>query len=71
MSNESKSDKFKRLATQRGNKVINNIELIGNLANKSNYAYTDKEVNHLFQIIESQLKITKLKFNSGNKRIKL
>ena len=38
-----KSDKFKTLANARVNKVIKLVRLIGNLANKSHYEYTNKQ----------------------------
>ena len=65
---DTKNDKFKRLAKQRGDRVLNDIRLIGNLANTNNYTYTDQEVNKVFSTIEQELKVAKLRFQSSKKR---
>ena len=57
-----KEENFKRLAENRTNKVLNMLELIGNLANKSNYSYTEKQVNAIFDTIEEELQKQKSKF---------
>ena len=44
---ESKHDKFVRLAEARTNKIIDMIRLLGNCANKSNYDYTDADIQNL------------------------
>ncbi len=63
--NESRSDKFKRLATQRTNAVLDKLRLLGNLANKSNYDYSDEDLKKIFSIIESQMRTTKTKFTGA------
>lgn len=65
---ESKADRFKRLAASRGDRVLKELALIGNLANRSNYEYTDDEVKKLFAVIEAELRDTRLKFNTGSGR---
>ena len=35
--------KFKELAEKRVNRAIKDLQLIGNLANKSNYSYTEAD----------------------------
>ncbi len=68
MSEETKNDRFKRLAIQRGQRIIKDIHLLGNLSNVNNYQYTDNEVNKLFNIIEGELKAQKLRFRSTKKK---
>lgn len=41
---ESKREKFVRLAEARTNKIIDMIRLLGNCSNKSNYDYTDADI---------------------------
>jgi len=53
---------FKRLANRRVNKVLKDLQLVGNLANPQNYSYTDKEIKMIFKAIESELSLTKSKF---------
>ena len=43
MSNESKSDRFRRLARPRVDKATKALRLVGNLGNKSLYEMSDKE----------------------------
>lgn len=59
---ETKNEKFMRLAESRTNVVIQKLRLIGNLSNRRNYEYTKKEVDELFNAIESEVKKTKKLF---------
>lgn len=60
--NEKRSDRFKRLAIQRTNAVLNKLRLLGNLSNKSNYEYTEEDIRKIISAIESQIKIVKTRF---------
>lgn len=60
---ETKRERFVRLAEARTNKIINMIKLLGNCSNKTNYDYTDEDVRKIFAAIDKELKITKAKFN--------
>lgn len=66
--NNRKRDNFKRLAKLRGERVMQDLRLIGNLSNKNNYEYTDEEVKALFGVIERELRITKSGFLRYAKR---
>jgi hypothetical protein len=55
MSDESRNERFRRLASSRGDRLIREIALLGNLANRKNYEYTPGEVEQLFAPIELQL----------------
>ena len=57
-----KHERFKKIAEQRTNKILKTLKLLGNCANKGNYAYTDEEVRKIFNAIERELKVTKSKF---------
>lgn len=59
---ESKRERFKRIAENRTNKIINMIDLLGNCANKNNYEYTDEDIKNIFNAIENSLKMSKMKF---------
>lgn len=63
---ETKRDRFVRLAEARTNKTIEMIRLIGNLANKNNYDYTDADVQKIFGAIEKELKAAKAKYVGSN-----
>jgi len=66
--NENKNQKFRRLARLRGERVLRDLHLIGNLANKNNYEYSEAEVSMLFAAIEAEIRVVKLGFTRGNKK---
>jgi len=65
---ETKEQRFKRLAKKRGERLINDIRVLGNLSNINNYQYSDEDVNKLFNAIESELRTQKARFKSTKKR---
>ena len=60
---ESKHDKFIRLAEARTNKIIDTLQLLGNCANTAIYEYSQDEVDQIFQAIEQEVRESKRKFN--------
>jgi hypothetical protein len=66
---EDKRTKFKRLAELRVNRIINDLKLISNLSNKSNYTYTEPDINKIFRVIDENLKQTKLSFKKRRKKL--
>lgn len=64
---KEKAERFKRVAENRTNKIINSLRLLGNCANKSNYEYTDDEVKKIFAAIEAEVKDAKAKYQSKSK----
>jgi hypothetical protein len=62
---ESKSDRFVRIAEARTNKIINMIQLLGNCSNKGTYDYTKEDVRKIFGAIEEELRLAKSKFELG------
>ena len=65
---ENRGEKFKRLATYRTNIVLEKLRILGNLSNKTNYDYSDEDVNKIFSAIDSQLRIVKARFAGKRKR---
>ncbi len=61
--NETKRERFVRLAEARTNKILDMLKLLGNCSSKSNYEYSDEDVKKIFSAIEREVKITKEKFN--------
>ena len=69
---ELKRDRFKRLAAQRTNSVLQKLKVLGNCSNRSAYDYTDEEVNKIFTEIERRVREVKAKFHfPKNKEFKL
>ena len=66
MSNqESKRDRFVRIAEARTNKIIDMVQLLGNCSNKGTYDYSKEDVKKIFAAIENELKNAKAKFDIG------
>ncbi|MDD2902711.1 MAG: hypothetical protein PHU44_09795 [Syntrophales bacterium] len=64
MDREIDSGKFVELAEKRVSKAIKDIRLIGNLSNKSNYSYTNEDVQKIIKALEGEVKKLKQRFNS-------
>lgn len=63
VENETKNAKFKRIASLRTTRILENLRLLGNCANTSHYGYSENEVGKIFVAIEKELKRTKSLFN--------
>ena len=61
-----KREKFVLIAEKRVNKTIKDIRLIGNLSNKNNYAYSEKDVNKIVSALEQEIRMLKMKFSAGD-----
>lgn len=66
--NENRQDRFRRLAIQRTNAVLEKLRLLGNLSNRANYDYSEEDLRKIFKAIDEQLKVAKLKFNNKTKK---
>ena len=59
---ETKRERFVRLAEARTNKIIDMIQLLGNCSNTNVYDYTSEDIDKIFSAIETELKEAKRKF---------
>jgi hypothetical protein len=64
---ESRNERFKRIAAKRTNEVLDKIRILSNCSNRSSYDYSKEEINKIFSEIDKHLKITKAKFLSGKR----
>ena len=60
--------KFKEIGERRVSRAIEAIRLVGNLANKSNYDYTDDDVKQLTRALQDALQNVKAKFSGSAKK---
>ncbi len=67
MKSETKREKFVRLAENRVNYVLNVLNLIGNLSNKSNYDYTKEDVDKIIKTLKKSVSELENKFASKNR----
>ena len=65
---ETRNERFKRLAVFRTNAILEKLRILGNLSNKTNYDYSDEEINKIFYAIDSQLRNVKARFAGKRKR---
>jgi len=68
---ETKEEKFKRIATARTRKILNDLRLLGNCANTGTYSYEKEDVNKIFSAIEKELKRVKALFNKNETEFSL
>lgn len=66
MTKPDKRKKFVELAEKRVTKALREIQLIGNLSNKTNYSYTDEDAKKIHRTLRSAIEEMKSRFeNSG------
>ena len=70
---ESKRDRFIRVAENRTNRILDTLDLLGNCANKGNYDYTEQDVKKIFDTIQKKLDETRQRYakQSKNEKFKL
>ena len=72
---KDKKENFRRIAETRTNKIIKDIELLGNLSNKYYYEYTPKQIDLIFNAIQDELDSQREKFvetsQSSKKKFRL
>jgi hypothetical protein len=61
---ETKAERFDRLAVSRVNKALDAIAMIGGLAAKGNYDYTDEKVAKIFGALETEMTKLQAKFKN-------
>lgn len=62
--NETREERFKRLAALRTQEVLERLRILGNCANPYLYDYKKADVEKIFQAIEEQAKKVKAKFTA-------
>jgi len=66
MARDKDRIKFVELAEKRVNRTLKDIQLIGNLSNKSNYSYTEEDAAKIFKALKNALDEMKAKFDDKN-----
>lgn len=61
-ANESKSERFCRVAEARVNKIISMIRLLGNCSGTGVYSYDNAQVEKIFTTLQTELERAKLRF---------
>jgi hypothetical protein len=71
INNETKAEKFERIATLRTRRVLDDLRLLGNCANNVSYSYSKKDVNKIFSSIEKEVKRVKSQFDKPSAEFSL
>lgn len=61
---ETRLERFERIAERRVNAAVRVIRLIGNLADRRNYDYSDAHVQQILSAIEQEVRVLKSRFRS-------
>lgn len=65
---ETDRQKFIRIANRRVNNALKAIQLIGNLSNRSNYDFNEKDVEKIFSALTAAMRTCRERFQvSGPK----
>ncbi len=67
VDNESKRDRFKRLAASRTNKVIESLRVLGHCSNSRLYEYDERDVKKIFSALEKEVKRLRIQFEKPQK----
>ena len=68
--NEKKHERFLKVAGHRRDLLICDFRKLGNCASKNNYEYTEREVELIFEELERQIRLLRVKFE-GKKKFSL
>ena len=63
VKNETKEDKFKRIAAARTLRILDDLRLLGNCANTGTYSYSEEDISKIFSAIEKEVRRIKILFN--------
>ena len=58
-------EKFVSLAEKRTNNALRHIRLIGNLSNKGNYSYEERDFVKIVSVLNNEIKTMRDRFASG------
>lgn len=64
---ETKSERFRRVAEARVNKIIRMLRLLGNCAATSVYAYDDSAVEQIFSALQIELDKARVRYAEGSR----
>lgn len=67
---ETREARFKRVASRRTEKLLEDLRILGNCSNKSMYEYNDEDVTRVFGVLEEQLRAVKARFRSVRRKRK-
>ncbi len=67
-NNESKADRFRRLAVKRTKRVLDDVRILSNLANKGLYSHTPEQLKRIFGAIKDAIFEAEARFKGEEKK---
>ena len=67
MHDETKEERFVRVAEGRVNGLLDRIRLLKQASSRSNYAYTDAQIAKIFSVLRTSLRDAEQSFKSRGK----
>jgi len=67
-SEETRKERFRRVAARRTNNILRQIQVLGNCSNKSSYSYTEEDIRKIFSTLEKELRNVKAKYTNQKKK---
>ena len=64
---ETPEERFCRLATRRTNHILHHVRVLGNLANRATYRFTDEQIVRIFAVIDAAVAEVKALFRPRKK----
>lgn len=64
MSRDQDRKKFVELAEKRVTRVLKDLRLVGNLANRNNYTYSEQDAEKILAVLEAEIKVLRRKFEA-------
>jgi hypothetical protein len=68
VTREEDRTNFVKLAQARVNRTIKDIQLIGNLSNRSNYSYSDEDVTKIFRALNDEIGACRKRFELSKRK---
>lgn len=59
---ETKNERFKRVAGKRVKRIIDELRTLSNCSNLNNYEYSEEEVNKMIKALRDELKLVEILF---------
>jgi len=63
---ETKREKFVRIAERRVIKILENLNSLGKCSNRNNYKYSREDVRKIFDAIEKRVKTIRTLYENSN-----
>lgn len=65
---EPKSERFRRVAEARVNKIIKMIRLLGNCSNMAVYSFSSNQIEQIFEVLQAELYRAKKRYEHPEKK---